>query len=118
MQLSTIPHCSTINSNRLAVNITPCFRAQKHDHPRDIVRFAQPPQRIRGSMLVLPTAQFQKARRHLGREEPRTDAIHRNKPWAQLDRQVPPQMQHRRLTRTVAIRRLLSKSPNRQARHR
>lgn len=79
---------------------------------------AQPAHGVCRRQLSHPTTQLHQPIGHLGREESRTDAVYRNSPRAQLNRQVPAQVDNTRLTRRVSIRTLLPQRPNPQSRYR
>lgn len=96
------PQRTTVYSNRLTVDITACPGTQIHNHARNVLGPTQPQQRIHSRKLLLPPAQLQQPRAHLGREEARTDTVHGDMPRAQLDGQVAPQVNDAGLAGRVA----------------
>lgn len=117
IQLAPLPQRAAINFNRRAIHVRTGPARQVHNHASDILRLAQPPHRVRPAQLRHTARQLQQPIAHLAREEARADAVDRDPARAQLHRQVPPQVQHRRLARAVPVRALLAQRAHAQPRH-
>jgi len=70
-------------------------------------------------MRLLSTGRSQQPARHLGRKEARRNSVNKYMSGAQLNRQIARKMQHRRLTRRIAKRRVrITHTPNANPCHR
>jgi len=90
---------------------------QVHNHARNIFGHTQSLHRVRPRNRFHATRLLQQSIAHLAREEARTNAIDGNMPWAQLHRQILPQMQYCRLARAIPIRAILTHCTNTNSRH-
>lgn len=113
-QLPPIPQRSSINRNRLPINISPRATRKIHHNARDILRHTQSPHRVGLANLLRTARQLQQPVGHLAREEARADGVDGDVSRAQLDSEVATQMDHGRLARRVAIRALLAQRADAQ----
>lgn len=93
-------------------------RAQVHHDPGDVLGPPEPAHGVARAEPVRAAAQLHQAVGHLGREEPGADAVDRDAAGAQLDRQVPAQVDHGGLAGRVPVGALLAERAERQPGHR
>lgn len=112
------PHRAAVNLYGGTVDVRTRPTRQVHDHTRDVLGPSQPLRRVARGVFLEAARHLQQARRHLRREEPRTDGINQDVPRPELDGQVAAQVDRGGLAGAVRVRALLSQRANTDTRNR
>lgn len=117
-QLASLPQRTAVNLKNIPIDMRARPATQIHDGARDVLGPAQPAHRVLARDQVHAPAQLHQPRAHLGREEARRDAVDGDVARPQLERQVAPQVDGRRLAGAVPERGLPAQGADAHAGHR